>query len=216
MARPILFVLAVVVANSFSGQAEDGKVQTDKKRQGHGWLPFPVYQERQTPSRPSAARVARLPKSRPPEHATAIVQNGELIVERFRFSDAEREDIIRFEEDGEVIEERVIRFGTACHPEATTCDLSFVRAYMGDEELKADRLAALLDKPRHVLISPNGKNIDRFYREAFKDDCILLVLPDLSATIKKTAPNAPIGGNPPGEVQPDYPGVDYDDQANSR
>jgi hypothetical protein len=203
MVRSILIGLSVLAVSGFArnGAAEDGKSAIyDRPR-----LPAPIIAPpedgRGKQPQPSPARVERLPKSRPPEHATAVVQGDELIIDRFAFTRETFTDMAKFEEDGEVTEEPVIRFGTACHPEATICKLSYVRAYVGEKEVKADRLAALLIKPRHLLLSPSGKNIDRFYREIFKDDCIVLILPDASVPAVMNADlKAPTGGNSPTKV----------------
>ena len=62
----------------------------------------------------------------------------------------------------------------------TTAELAakHAQAYTADgRTIPAERLAALLAKERPVLVALDGKKVDPFYLQLYKDDTLILVLP---------------------------------------
>lgn len=58
--------------------------------------------------------------------------------------------------------------------------------------IDADKLPKLLGKSASVILSPDGQPIDGFYRQFFKEETLMLVLPSRSGATVPVDPTVPV------------------------
>jgi hypothetical protein len=134
------------------------------------------------------------PNAPPPEVITVqLDKNGNLVSQRTQTVYTSEARMVKRVVDGnEVLYQEVVTVPRSV-PIATQARLKDVKAFdLNGLPIDAEKLPKLLEKGASVIVSPDGQPVDGFYRQFFKEETLMLVMPGRSGTTVSGDPTFPV------------------------